>query len=97
MQLKILVLAGDGVGAEVTCAAVQVLQAVAGRFGHTLELSEGLIGGIASGVVLFIFLVPMTFQTSAWYAGGGFAALFLVTALSLYAFRTSLGDRRPPL
>ncbi len=47
MNLKILVLAGDGVGAEVTCAAVQVLEAVAKKFSHTLELSEGLIGGVA--------------------------------------------------
>ena len=47
MVLKILVLAGDGVGAEVTCAAVQVLQTVAQKFGHTLELSDGLIGGVA--------------------------------------------------
>jgi len=47
MVLKILILAGDGVGAEVTSAAVTVLQAVARKFGHTLELSEGLIGGVA--------------------------------------------------
>jgi 3-isopropylmalate dehydrogenase len=45
--MKILVLAGDGVGAEVTCAAVEVLQAVATKFGHSLQLSEGLIGGVA--------------------------------------------------
>ena len=38
---------GDGIGAEVTRAAVRVLQAVAKKFGHTLELSEGLIGGVA--------------------------------------------------
>jgi len=47
MVLKILILAGDGVGAEVTSAAVTVLQAVAKKFAHTLELSEGLIGGVA--------------------------------------------------
>ena len=47
MVLKILMLAGDGVGAEVTSAAVTVLQAVAKKFGHTLELTEGLIGGVA--------------------------------------------------
>src|ERR1700722_17083705 len=47
MVLKILILAGDGVGAEVPSAAVTVLQAVAKKFGHTLELSEGLIGGVA--------------------------------------------------
>ncbi len=47
MNLKILILPGDGIGTEVTRAAMQVLGAVAKKFGHTLELSEGLLGGIA--------------------------------------------------
>jgi 3-isopropylmalate dehydrogenase len=47
MNLKILILPGDGIGVEVTSAAVEVLHAVAKKFDHTLELSEGLIGGIA--------------------------------------------------
>src|ERR1700691_1619003 len=47
MHLKVLLLPGDGVGAEVTSAAVAVLEAVAQKFGHTPELSEGLIGGAA--------------------------------------------------
>src|SRR6204780_1289502 len=47
MNLKILLLPGDGVGSEVTSAAVGVLHAVAEKFGHTLEFSEGLIGGVA--------------------------------------------------
>src|SRR5258708_25586110 len=47
MNLKILLLPGDGIGAEETSAAVAVLQAVAEKFGHTLEFTEGLIGGIA--------------------------------------------------
>ena len=47
MNLKILILPGDGIGTEVTRAAVEVLKAVAKKFGHTLELTEGLIGGIA--------------------------------------------------
>ncbi len=47
MRLKILLLPGDGVGAEVTSAAVEVLKTVAARFGHDLEFSEGLIGGVA--------------------------------------------------
>ena len=42
MNLKILLLPGDGIGAEVTGAAVEVLKAVAKKFGHTLELTEGL-------------------------------------------------------
>jgi 3-isopropylmalate dehydrogenase len=47
MQLNILILPGDGIGAEVTREAVKVLQKVAGKFGHRLSLSEGLLGGIA--------------------------------------------------
>ena len=47
MNLKILILPGDGIGNEVTRAATDVLTAVAKKFGHTLELSHGLLGGIA--------------------------------------------------
>src|SRR5262249_4815110 len=47
MELKILLLPGDGVGGEVTSAAVTVVEAAAKKFGHTLKLSHGLIGGVA--------------------------------------------------
>ncbi len=47
MQLKILILPGDGIGPEVTREAVRVLERVAVKFGHTLQLSEGLLGGVA--------------------------------------------------
>jgi 3-isopropylmalate dehydrogenase len=47
MHLNILVLPGDGIGTEVTCQAVRVLQRVAEKWGHSLQLSEGLLGGIA--------------------------------------------------
>ena len=47
MQLNILILPGDGIGAEVTCEAVKVLRQVADRFGHELSLNEGLLGGVA--------------------------------------------------
>src|SRR5262249_6272846 len=47
MNLNILVLPGDGIGTEVTCQAVRVLQRVAEKWGHALQLSEGLLGGIA--------------------------------------------------
>jgi hypothetical protein len=56
-------------------------------------LRFGLVGGIASGVVFGLFLYPITFQTSSWYAGGGYVALLLVGALALYAVRTSRGSR----
>src|ERR1700685_271325 len=47
MQLNILILPGDGIGAEVTREAVKVLHKVAGKFHHEPILSEGLLGGIA--------------------------------------------------
>lgn len=43
----IVVLAGDGIGPEVTAAAVRVLQAVAERSGHVFHFSTQLIGGAA--------------------------------------------------
>src|SRR5215472_17106621 len=47
MQLNITVLAGDGIGPEVTEQAVLVLQAVADGFGHQVRLEHKLIGGAA--------------------------------------------------
>ncbi len=47
MHADIVVLPGDGIGPEVTAAAVEVLQAVARRYGHRFALHEHLIGGAA--------------------------------------------------
>ncbi len=47
MKLKLLVTAGDGIGPEVTREAVAVMQAATGIGGHTLEITEKRIGGIA--------------------------------------------------
>ena len=47
MNLSILTLPGDGIGVEVTREAVKVLKQVAANFGHTLSMTEGLLGGIA--------------------------------------------------
>jgi 3-isopropylmalate dehydrogenase len=47
MNLNILVLPGDGIGAEVTREAVLVLRHVAEKWNHPLTLAEGLLGGIA--------------------------------------------------
>jgi 3-isopropylmalate dehydrogenase len=47
MNLSILTLPGDGIGVEVTREAVKVLKRVAATNGHTLSMSEGLLGGIA--------------------------------------------------
>ena len=47
MQLKIALLAGDGIGPEVTQEAVNVLDLVAGFGGHTFEYLKLAIGGNA--------------------------------------------------
>ncbi len=47
MNLNVLILPGDGIGTEVTNEALKVLRQVAAKYGHTLGLTEGLLGGIA--------------------------------------------------
>ena len=47
MQADIAVLPGDGIGPEVTAAAVAVLRAVGQRYQHDFHLHEHLIGGAA--------------------------------------------------
>jgi 3-isopropylmalate dehydrogenase len=47
MRLKIAVLAGDGIGPEVTREATNILRAVAELGGHDFTFTEGLIGGTA--------------------------------------------------
>lgn len=47
MHLKIAILAGDGIGPEVTNEAINVLTAVANARGHVFEYIPLLIGGVA--------------------------------------------------
>ena len=47
MRLKIAVLAGDGIGPEVTNEAVSILKAVAELGGHDFTFTPALLGGVA--------------------------------------------------
>jgi len=47
MHARIAVLAGDGIGAEVTTEAVRALEAVAARFDHRFAFESALLGGAA--------------------------------------------------
>ena len=47
MHADIVVLPGDGIGPEVTAAAVDVLRAVAARHGHAFRFHTHAIGGAA--------------------------------------------------
>jgi len=55
MKAHIALLAGDGIGPEVTAEAVRAMDAVAARFGHAFHFEAAPVGGIAidtSGVPL---------------------------------------------
>ena len=47
MRAQIAVLPGDGIGPEVTAAAVEALRAVAAEYGHEFAFHEHAIGGAA--------------------------------------------------
>ncbi len=47
MNYKIAVIKGDGIGPEVVDSAIEVLQAIGGKYNHTFEFEEVLAGGIA--------------------------------------------------
>jgi 3-isopropylmalate dehydrogenase len=47
VSATIAVLAGDGIGAEVTAEAVRALRQVAKKFGHSFEFESALLGGAA--------------------------------------------------
>src|ERR1700722_16097719 len=47
MQALIAVLAGDGIGPEVTAEAVRALESIAERFKHEFQFQNGLLGGAA--------------------------------------------------
>jgi hypothetical protein len=71
----------------VALAGSLVLLTVLVRFGFLALYVTAYVGiGLAS--------FPLTFQSSLWYSGYGYAALAIVAALALFGFRTSLGGRR---
>lgn len=47
MNFNIAVIAGDGIGPEITKAAQQVLNAVGQKYGHTFKYTDVLMGGCA--------------------------------------------------
>ncbi|QBB72425.1 3-isopropylmalate dehydrogenase [Pseudolysobacter antarcticus] len=47
MKANIVILPGDGIGPEVTAAAVECLRAVAKNHGHDFQFAEHLLGGCA--------------------------------------------------
>ena len=50
MKARIAVIAGDGIGPEVTAEAVRVLQAVAQRFGHRVRAARKLLSAASRSI-----------------------------------------------
>lgn len=88
MLLKITILPGDGIGPEVTEQAVRVLHAVAGAFGHSLQLQSKHIGGAA----LAAANDPLPVETVQACLGSG---AVLLGAVGSPAFDKNPGHLRP--
>ena len=84
MNAQILVLPGDGIGPEVTAAAIAVLERIASKAAHAFTFREGLIGGVA----LAADLDPLPSETLSRARG---ASAILLGAVGDPAF-----DQRPP-
>src|SRR5438270_10708274 len=88
MNLHVLVLPGDGIGTEVTQEAVRVLEHVCSKFGHTLQRTEGLLGGIA----IHKTGTPFPEETKKLALA---ADATLMGAVGLPEFDTAPPDKRP--
>jgi 3-isopropylmalate dehydrogenase len=88
VRASILALPGDGIGPEVTSAAIGVLTAVASRFGHSFDIQQAPIGGAA----LRLGLTPLPAET---LAAARHADAILLGAVGDRGFDTAVADRRP--
>jgi len=72
MTYKIAVLPGDGIGPEVMSEGTQVLRQVANRYGFSVELEEGIVGGAsidAHGKPLIDSVLNLTKKSDAVLLG----------------------------
>ena len=71
MNLKIGLLAGDGIGPEVITEAVKVSESIAKKFNHKISWTEGLVGAAAFGLVgflgwLWVFVLGLVVDGGFW-------------------------------
>lgn len=74
MNLKIAVLPGDGIGPEIMSQGIAVADAIAEKFGHTIEYKEAICGAAAIDRVGNPF-PDETFETCKWADAVLFAAV----------------------
>jgi hypothetical protein len=71
-----------------------VIGLVSSTLSFLILMRFGLVAVTLCIFTVRIFLTfPITLDASAWYAGYGYAALAILAAIVLYAFRYSLGGR----
>jgi 3-isopropylmalate dehydrogenase len=88
MDLNVLVLPGDGIGTEVTREAVRVLRRVAEKWHHTVNVCDGLLGGVA----IHKTGSPLPDETARLAAD---ADATLMGAVGLPEFDTAPPEQRP--
>ena len=74
MNLKIAVLPGDGIGPEIMKQGIAVMDAIAEKFGHSVEYKEAVCGADAIDKVGNPF-PDETFETCKWADAVLFAAV----------------------
>lgn len=74
MNLKIAVLPGDGIGPEIMEQGVAVMDAIAAKFGHSVEYKKAICGATAIDLVGNPF-PDETFETCQWADAVLFAAV----------------------
>jgi len=83
----------NSIGSEFSIISL-ISVAAAGGLSLFVIFRFGLVAFIAEALFFNILLAsPITIELSAWYSEIGLMGLFLLLALSLYAFHTSLGGR----
>ena len=91
MDARIVLLPGDGIGPEIVTQAKRVLESVATRFGHSFEMPEHLIGGLAIlASIAGVIFVNMTNLKPASALMGGVLFSGVLCALMFYPVTTSM-------
>jgi serine/threonine-protein kinase len=87
MQLDTTMSGDTWIGTLIVLVSGVLMIAVLTRVGLVALMITQFVSGT-------LIAYPITFDTSAWYSGFGFAALAIVAVVTLYGFRTSLGSRK---
>jgi len=98
LDFQIAVLAGDGIGPEVTAQGANVLETVGRVFGHNFRLEYGDVGGISidnHGTPLLPEVSDLAASADAVLFGAGWAVPNGTTPAPRYARKTAFWSSAP--